>query len=123
MKLYGVRIFVDDYAKARAFYAETLGLPVQWEMAEHDVAGFGVGESGSPTPMFILEEEAPDGPYASLIGRFVGVSLEVDDIQATYEALAAKGVSFDAPPEKQFWGGVLAHFKDPAGNTLTLLGS
>jgi predicted enzyme related to lactoylglutathione lyase len=34
----------------------------------------------------------------------------------------AKGVHFTAPPEKQEWGGTLAHFEDPAGNVLTLVG-
>ncbi len=117
MKLYGIRIFVDDYQAARTFYAETLGLPVAWEMAEHGAMGVKVGD-----PELIVEAVAPDGEYADLVGRFVGVSLRVDDIQATHVDLAEKGVVFTAPPEKQFWGGWLAHFKDPAGNVLTLLG-
>jgi len=50
------------------------------------------------------------------------VSLRVDDLAATYVELRAKGVTFTAPPEKQPWGGSLAHFKDPDGNILTLLG-
>ncbi|MCC6917989.1 MAG: hypothetical protein IT548_02225 [Alphaproteobacteria bacterium] len=29
---------------------------------------------------------------------------------------------FLAPPERQPWGGTLAHFRDPSGNGLTLLG-
>jgi predicted enzyme related to lactoylglutathione lyase len=28
-----------------------------------------------------------------------------------------------APPEKQPWGGIVAHFRDPDGNVITLLGS
>jgi len=47
--------------------------------------------------------------------------VQVDDIQSTYEVLRAKGLPFLGPPEKLSWGGTLAHFKDPAGNTLTLL--
>jgi hypothetical protein len=31
-------------------------------------------------------------------------------------------VVFDGPPERQIWGGTLAHFRDHAGNVLTLLG-
>ena len=49
-----------------------------------------------------------------MVGRFVGVS--------AYETLAARGVDFVGPPEKQPWGGVLAHLRDPDGNILTLLG-
>ena len=117
MKLYGVRIFVDDYQAARDFYVDTLGLPVAWEMAEHGALAVDAGG-----PQLIVEVEAPDGEHGDLVGRFVGLSLQVEDIKATYADLAGKGVAFDAPPEQQFWGGWLAHFKDPAGNTLTLLG-
>ena len=117
MKLYGVRIFVDDFAAARAFYVDTLSLPVNWEMAEHGAIGFGVGDGE-----LIVEAVSPDDEHPELVGRFVGVSLQVDDIAKTHADLSAKGVAFDAPPEKQFWGGSLAHFKDTAGNILTLLG-
>jgi len=118
MRLYGVRIFVDDHARATAFYRDTLGLPVEFEMAEHGVAGYRVGAA-----VLIVEAEAPGAPFADLVGRFVGISLEVDDIHQTHRDLVAAGVVFDRPPEKQFWGGTLADFRDPAGNVLTLLGA
>ncbi|MDH3643838.1 MAG: hypothetical protein OES38_17160 [Gammaproteobacteria bacterium] len=35
----------------------------------------------------------------------------------------AKGVEFVEPPERQPWGGVLAHFKDPEQNIMTLVGA
>jgi catechol 2,3-dioxygenase-like lactoylglutathione lyase family enzyme len=117
MQLYGVRVFVDDYEAARRFYAETLGLEVSWEMAEDGVAGFDIGGA-----VLIVEAVRTHHEYADLVGRFLGVSLQVEDIEATWRALDAKGVEFEAPPEKQLWGGTLAHFKDPAGNVLTLLG-
>jgi len=50
------------------------------------------------------------------------VSLQVDDVPATYAELRARGVDFVGPPEKQSWGGTLAHFRDPDGNVLTLFG-
>ena len=57
-----------------------------------------------------------------LVPQAVAVSQREVDVAATHADLAAKGVAFTSPPEKQFWGGSLAHFTDPAGNTLTLLG-
>ncbi len=117
MKLYGVRIFVDDLAAARAFYVEVLGLPVVWEMAEQGALGVSVGG-----PQLIIEATPKDGEDVALVGRFLGLSLQVDDIQVTHAALVDKGVVFTMPPTKQFWGGWLAHFTDPAGNILTLLG-
>jgi predicted enzyme related to lactoylglutathione lyase len=46
----------------------------------------------------------------------------VDDVEATWERLRARGVEFVARPELMPWGGVLAHFRDPDGNVLTLVG-
>jgi uncharacterized glyoxalase superfamily protein PhnB len=63
-----------------------------------------------------------DAEAAELVGRFVGTSIAVDDLDAVYAALVDTGVEFTGPPEKQPWGGVLAHFKDPGGNVQTLLG-
>ena len=48
--------------------------------------------------------------------------LPVPGIHETYKELAKRGVEFDSPPTKQPWGGVLAHFRDPDGNVITLLG-
>lgn len=118
MRLYGIRLFVDDFAKAKAFYTDVLGLEIAWDMSEHAAMGLNVGAAE-----LIVEGVSGDPEQGDLVGRFVGVSLQVDDIDATYEALKANGVDFTMPPEKQFWGGTLAHFKDPAGNVLTLLGS
>ena len=117
MRLYGIRIFVEDFNTARRFYREMLGLPENWAMPEMKAVGFYAGSAE-----LIIEETDPDGGDGNLIGRFAGVSLRVDDIDAVYRSLAEKGVRFRRPPEKQAWGGTLAHFDDPAGNTLTLLG-
>jgi catechol 2,3-dioxygenase-like lactoylglutathione lyase family enzyme len=118
MRLYGVRIWVSDMEAARRFYGETLGLKLEWDYGA--VAGFEIGEPKAP--QFIVELDDGSHDEESLVGRFVGCSLSVDDIEATYRDLTGKGVAFLGPPEKQPWGGTLAHFKDPSGNTLTLLG-
>ena len=59
--------------------------------------------------------DASDSEGRALVGRFLGVSLEVADIFATHKLLVARGVPFVAPPEKQPWG--------PDGNILTLVGN
>jgi catechol 2,3-dioxygenase-like lactoylglutathione lyase family enzyme len=114
MKLYGVRIWVDDLAAARRFYGETLGLPVKWDYGA--AVGFDIGAD------LIVEQDDGSEPDEHFVGRFAGCSLKVDDIDATWRDLTAKGVEFVAPPTRMAWGGTLAHFKDPAGNVLTLLG-
>jgi len=117
-KLYAVRIFVRDWKRALEFYSQKLGMPVGFANEDMGWAEITVGES-----RLGLERVAPGDPESSaLTGRFLGVSLNVPDIAATYSELRARGVEFLAPPEKQPWGGTLAHFKDPEGNVLTLLG-
>ena len=39
------------------------------------------------------------------------------------QTLLARGVEFLAPPQRMPWGGVLANFRDPDGNVLTLVGA
>ena len=117
MRLYAVRIFVHDFERACAFYGQVLGLEERYRSdeqgwAEYDVGGAGLG----------VERLAEDDPEAHLVGRFLGVSLMVEDIEATHARLSAAGVEFTGAPETQPWGGVLAHLADPDGNVLTLLG-
>jgi len=53
------------------------------------------------------------------IGTFSGISFECDDVQKTYEDLAAKGVEFAKPPKTEQWG-TSAVFKDCDGNLFVL---
>ena len=119
MRLYGCRVFVDDLHQARTFYGETLGLAAKWDYGT--AIGYDVG-ADLIVELFDEGEEGEDLDLLRAPGGFLGISLYVDDIEASYRELLAKGVRFISPPEKMPWGGTLAHFKDPAGNVLTLLG-
>ena len=114
MKLYAIRVFVSDLASARRFYANQLGLPVIWETVES--LGFDIGA------LLIVEHlHDSDGEADALIGRFIGASLLVDDLDAAYQQLSAQGVRFVGPPATQPWGGRLAHAVDPSGNILSFV--
>ena len=118
MKLYAIRIFVRSWNESCEFYRDRLKLPERFRddgvgWAEYDLGG----------PCFGLQRvDDKDSEGEELVGRFLGVSLQVEDIDASYRDLRARGVNFISPPEKQEWGGSLASFKDPDGNVLTLLG-
>jgi catechol 2,3-dioxygenase-like lactoylglutathione lyase family enzyme len=116
MKLYSQRIFVDDLAAAKRFYGETLGLPQLWEWGGIAV-GYDVGA------VLIVELEELEEGEETVVGRFIGCTLTVDNIDAVYADLRAKDVSFLGPPEYMAWGGTLTYFRDPAGNVLALMGS
>jgi predicted enzyme related to lactoylglutathione lyase len=49
------------------------------------------------------------------------VNFHVDDIHAVHRRLHSTGVEFSRPPEQEPWGGWIATFADPDGNTLQLL--
>jgi len=113
-----VRVFVHDWDRAMAFYTETLDMSPRFRSDEMGWAQLDTGEG-----QLAIERLARDDPEAkALVGRFVAVSLEVADIEATHAELEARGVEFVSPPTRQPWGGVLANLRDPEGNVLTLLG-
>lgn len=121
-----VRIFVKDWPRAVRFYTETLGMAVLYRDEELGWAQLATGQAQLAIERFTPETNERTGeadPEAEhLVGRFVGASLAVEDIYGAFELLASRGVSFMAPPEQMPWGGVLAHFRDPEGNILTLVG-
>ncbi len=130
VKLYGVRVFVDDWPLACDFYEHKLGLKAEFKSVEFSWAEYATGASKLCVEGYTdegYENEAtetgdhPGESAALLVGRFLGVILQVENIQDTYTELCDKGVEFTVPPEKQPWGGSLAHFKDPSGNILTLM--
>lgn len=118
-RLYAVRVFVTDWERAMRFYTETLGMRPAYRSDEMGWAQMATGEG----QLAIERVDASNQEAKQLVGRFVGVSLQVPDITATYRTLVERGVEFTAPPQKQAWGGVLAHLRDPEGNVLTLLGT
>ena len=117
-QLYAVRIVVKWWPEACDFYGGKLGLE---ERFRDDQLGWAESDLGGPC--LGIERVAPgDAEGESLVDRFVGASLRVEDIEGLYNALKAKGVTFTGPPARQPWGGTLVHFKDPDGNELTLFG-
>lgn len=110
-----VRVFTLDFARARAFYRDTLELKVLFGGAE--VCVFDTGQA-----KLVLEGQPPDDPESDeLVGRFTAFSFTVTDIDSSVAELTQRGVIFDGEPELQDWGGTLAHFFDPDGNILTLV--
>ncbi len=118
-RLYAVRVFSFRWEDSVEFYRDVIGIPLSFLGQDFGWAQFDLGSASLG-----LERCDPADPEArDLVGRFVGISIEVGDIETTYDTLIAKGVEFIGPPERQAWGGVLAHFKDPDENVITLLGS
>ena len=115
-----VGVFVSDQERALDFYVTKLG----FEKRADDPMGDGqrwleVAPPGATTR--IVLSHATEEWGADRLGQFAGIVFEPDDIDATYEELAARGVEFTEPPADQPWGGRQALFKDQDGNTFVLV--
>jgi catechol 2,3-dioxygenase-like lactoylglutathione lyase family enzyme len=106
-----VTLFVEDPISTARWYREHLGLAVQEQ-----------------TDRFVrLADEDGRACLALHVGPplkgadHVQLHFEVDDVDARYQALAAKGVPFDSPPTDKQWGWRVATTKDPAGHTVELV--
>jgi catechol 2,3-dioxygenase-like lactoylglutathione lyase family enzyme len=105
-----------DLEASIAFYRDTLGLRF---IARYDPPGIAFFDLGG-TRLFLEPGEASTVLY-----------LHVPDVQAAYQALSARGVTFEGepqvifkdeagtfgPPGESEW---MAFFRDPSGNMLAL---
>jgi catechol 2,3-dioxygenase-like lactoylglutathione lyase family enzyme len=110
---------VDDLAKARSFYGDTLGLKTSMES---DLLTLHL--AGDRDTLVYPKPDFTPATYTIL-------NFPVDDIDSAVDQLAARGVRFeryDALQQEQDEKGVfrgggppIAWFKDPAGNILAVL--
>lgn len=112
----------DDIAKAREFYAETLGLKTtvldeENGLLQLDIAG------DRPTLIYLKPDFVP--------ATYTVLNFPVPDVHKTVEDLAGRGVEFERYDEFEQDekgidvngpGGGIAWFKDPAGNILSVHG-
>lgn len=116
-KVVAVELFVRDLATCAAFYRDAIGLDVQMSDADSfifkigDVYFFVMTTAGASDLISEgkVEVNLAGGPRGLL-------AVEVEDVDAAYEAFRAKGVTFLRPPIDQPWGLRTAHFVDPEGN-------
>lgn len=109
----GVIVWTDRFDAMLRFYRDTLGLEPRGVKASF--ANFAWGG-------FRLSVAAHDGVRGPARDPLrVMVNLSVADIHAAHRRLEARGVAFSRTPERERWGGWVATFADPDGNTLQLL--
>jgi catechol 2,3-dioxygenase-like lactoylglutathione lyase family enzyme len=111
---------VNDLAAAQEFYGQTLGLDVE-------EGGAGLQLKISKECVILIYPKDDHTP-----ATFTILNFPVDDIDKTVEELSGKGVKFEhyegMTDEKGIARGIsqnrgpdIAWFKDPAGNTLSVL--
>jgi len=114
---------VDNLAKAETFYRDTLGL----EVSKEKMGLLALHISGSGNHIIIYPK--PNHQAAT----YTILNFPVDDVEKAVDELTAKGVQFEHYDYNQLktdakgivrggGGPVIAWFKDPAGNILSVLG-
>ena len=109
---------VDDIPAAKAFYSQTLGLDVGEAngMLRLNIAG------GNPVLVYPKENHVP--------AEYTVLNFPVTDIAATARELIARGVTFERYSDQHDELGIvrggdegplIAWFKDPAGNVLSII--
>ena len=110
-------LFVQDRNKCRLFYRNMLGLQetfsdansVAFRLEDQDFVLLDVSAAAK-----MISPEAVS--LQNKAGHQVLLCAGVEDIDAAYKALTAKGVAFIKPPISQPWGRRTAYFADPEGN-------
>lgn len=110
-------ILVSDIERSLEWYGQVLGLRLIHHSHDHRWAEFDT--EGPRLSLYEPRENQPE--LRKAIGSHTGVVFGVEDIRAAYKGLASKGVNFPIPPGKQPWGGEMAIFLDPDGNSLCMV--
>ncbi len=108
-----VMLGTTDLAKSLAFYRDTLGLAVQFE-----IPGF-VFLNGGGVTLSLSEAHAK---LATPVAGGTEIVFGVADVTAAYEALRARGVEFLNAPRNVTGDQWAANFRDPDGHLLSVFG-
>jgi catechol 2,3-dioxygenase-like lactoylglutathione lyase family enzyme len=109
---------VDDLERARAFYAETLGVRVT---DDDGILTLHLAGGERPTLIYPKPDFAP--------ATYTILNFPVEDVEAAVDELTSRGVEFeryegfdqDEKGISRGQGPEIAWFKDPAGNILSVL--
>ena len=126
MKFSNVRLLVNDFAKCFKFYTEQLGLEPALGDATSGYASFKVADGIEGLALFVSDWMAPSAGNADK-QQPVGmreksmISFSVDNVDETFAALKAKGVTFiNEPTDMSDWGMRTVYLRDPEENLIEL---
>ncbi len=117
MRLTHVRVLTADHQRSLAFYRDLLGLDVSLEVEGVYAELVGGGALVALYRKDLMEQVVG----SSGDGSGVMLTFEVDDVDATHSALAARGVGFVTDPhDQEAWYIRVAHLKDPDGHLIEI---
>ena len=110
MKFDHLAIPVSDLARSRDWYVGTLGLKVEFEVAERRLVALNDSDGFA---IFLQQAAAP------VVAGGCALWFQVADVDAAYAEWSARGVVFAQPPQKAYWG-YGAELADPDGYLVRL---
>ena len=125
MRISLTSVFVDDQAKALAFYTDVLGFQKYRDIPLGDDSWLTVVSPSAPDgPELLLEPASHPAvkPYRdALVSDGIPLAqFAVDDVQSEYERLSAAGVEFTQPPT-DLGTATVAVFDDTCGNLIQII--
>lgn len=118
MKLVGthhISLHTPNFDALKAFYTETLGLPVAHAWPDYHIIFIDLGS----TWLELTGRDQATAP-SSPTGGFHHIALHVENVDEEVAALVAKGVAIHTQP-KDFQEIRLAFVQDPDGNLVELI--
>ena len=117
-----VTLYVSDQDQALSFYTDVLGLEKRVDNTWAEGRFLTVGVPGSPVEILLWPGDptlarAANGEPGTVPGP---IFLESDDLRKEFEALRARGVTFEEPEPVDYAYGVRISALDPDGNRLSL---
>jgi serine phosphatase RsbU (regulator of sigma subunit)/catechol 2,3-dioxygenase-like lactoylglutathione lyase family enzyme len=140
-----VNIFVQDLERSLQFYLGQLGFNLAFDKQLQSGRRWVAVSPPDGAAVLTLIAPAPESREYALIGRSAQVVFITEDVLAKYHEWRLRGVRFERVPrlrrvrwglrpsagattapaavvEAPVWGGVFTRFKDPDGNTFSLVG-
>lgn len=118
MKLINFRLFIGDYAASVHFWRDIMQFPLKFgeesmSYAYFDLGNVGIELYGRESFAAAMGEATPPQAHT---GHPASVVFEVEDVDATYAELVARGASVvTAPQDYPAFNVRLAEFRDPDG--------
>ena len=125
MRLASIALVVRDYDEAISYFVDTLGFVL---VEDRDLGGgkrwVRVAPPGGGAALLLARAVGDEqvGAIGKAAGGRVAFFLEVEDFQATHDAMRARGVTFLEEPRRETYGWV-AVFADLYGNRWDLIGT
>ncbi len=145
LRIQSVNIFVHDLDRSLEFYVEQLGFNLAFDARAQSGRRWAAVAPPDGVATLALVEAVPDSAEAKLVGRATQVVFVTEDVMAKYREWRQRGVRFISTPRLRrlkyrvraagphsshppapsapppIWGGVFTRFRDPDGNSFSLV--